>query len=88
MESWLDQVEDLLIKELKPSKLIIEDVTHEHVKHANYNPAKRHLKVEIESSIFAKKNKVDQHKIVYSLLEPYLKNKIHSIILNTQESEF
>ncbi len=87
MQNWIDVVEELLIEKLKPSKLIIDDRTHKHKDHAGHTPGKLHLKIEIDSSLFNEKTKVEQHRMVLDLLKPHFNTNLHSISLVTNPSD-
>lgn len=83
MENWIDNIEELLIKELSPSKLIIEDKSHLHKDHPTGGASKNHVKIQIDSSLFKEKSKVEQHKMVLDLLKPHLNNDLHSVSIKT-----
>lgn len=87
MKNRIDEIEELLIQKLEPTRLIIDDKTHQHLSHAEHSPTKIHLSIEIESPLFLNKNKIEQHKLVLKILKPYLKDVIHSISLSTHISE-
>lgn len=87
MTSWIDDIEELLIEKLKPSKLIIEDHTDKHKNHPGHQDSKYHVKIQISSIFFNDKTKLEQHKMVLELLKPHFKKTIHSIKLVTNPSE-
>lgn len=87
MRNRIDQIEELLIKKLEPTRLIIDDKTHLHVNHVGHDASKYHLKIEIDSPLFMNKTKLEQHKLVLDLLKPYLKDLIHSVSLETKISD-
>ncbi len=87
MTSKIDHIEELLIKKLDPTRLIIDDKTALHSKHPGHVAGKFHLKIEIESPFFSDKSKIEQHRLVFDILEPYLKEDIHSVSLNTYSSD-
>ncbi|MCH9634533.1 MAG: hypothetical protein S4CHLAM7_12860 [Chlamydiae bacterium] len=87
MSNWIDEIEELLIERLNPSKLIIEDKTHLHKNHPGHQAGKAHLKIQIHSNLFKDKSQVEQHRMVFELLKPHLKTAIHSISLVTNPSE-
>lgn len=86
MKNKIDVIEELLIKKLEPTRLIIDDKSHLHTHHLENDPAKFHLRIEIDSPIFLNKSKLEQHKLVMDLLKPYLKDLIHSVTLETKIS--
>lgn len=87
MQNWIDEIEELLIAKLRPSKLIIEDKTYLHLNHPGHTKDKNHLKIQIHSFLFKDKTKLEQHKMVMDLLKPHFKKKIHSVTLETKPSE-
>ncbi len=87
MQSWIDDIEELLIEKLKPSKLIIEDQTTLHINHPGHSKEKKHLKIQIHSFLFKDKTKLEQHKMVMDLLKPHFKKNIHSVTLETKPDE-
>lgn len=86
MKQWIDDIEELLIDKLKPSKLIIEDKTKLHLDHKGHEEGKNHLKIEVHSFLFQDKSKLEQHKMVLDLLKPHLKKNLHSVSLFTEPS--
>lgn len=86
MKSKIEHIEDLLIKKLEPTRLIIDDKTHLHLNHSGHESSKFHLKIEIDSPMFQNKTKLEQHKLVLDLLKPYLKDLIHSVSIETNIS--
>lgn len=87
MNYKIDDIEEMLINKLEPTRLIIDDKTHLHTHHAGHEASKFHLKIDIDSPFFANKSKLEQHKMVLDLLKPYLKEMIHSVSLETKISE-
>ncbi len=87
MNNRIDEIEELLIQKLEPTRLIIDDKTHQHLTHAGHSPSKIHLLIEIESPLFLNKSKIQQHQLVLKILKPYLKDVIHSVSLSTHISE-
>ena len=60
-------------------EIIIEDKTHLHLKHKNFQKNKFHLKIFIKSKELSSMSKIDSTKKIYSILELELKKYIHSI---------
>ena len=67
-------LEDSYIKDVK-----IIDNTHKHLKHNSHQKGKFHIKLEINSDILKKKNRVQSNKIIYKILNEELKTDIHSL---------
>ncbi len=60
-------------------KIIIEDKSFLHKKHAGYQEGKFHLKIEIYSKELKRLNKIESTKKIYKILDRELKKFIHSI---------
>ena len=60
-------------------EIIIEDKTHLHLKHKNFEKNKYHLKLFIKSKDLTGMSKINSTKIIYKILELELRNYIHSI---------
>ncbi|AOP33980.1 BolA family transcriptional regulator [Leptospira tipperaryensis] len=85
-----EEIRFRLSQELRPSKLEVVDFSEEHSGHAG-NPENKaegtHIKIVLISSAFLGKSKVEQHRMVYSILQPWIDAGLHAIVLETGESE-
>tara|TARA_Y100000590_G_scaffold344978_1_gene394519 strand:+ start:438 stop:698 length:261 start_codon:yes stop_codon:yes gene_type:complete len=75
-------INNIKIKLLENSfieKVIIEDKTFLHVKHASHDENKFHLKLTISSVDLKKISKLEATKKIHKILKDEIKNYIHSI---------
>ncbi len=65
-----------LIKEAFPdAEIIIDDLAGDN----------NHYSATIKSKVFAGKNRIEQHKMVYKALKGKMGNELHALALNTKE---
>mmetsp|Transcript_4842 Transcript_4842/g.9647 ORF Transcript_4842/g.9647 Transcript_4842/m.9647 type:complete len:108 (-) Transcript_4842:81-404(-) len=81
-------IETKIQNALKPSALTIQNDSAKHAGHAG-NPsedpnAETHFNVSIESSAFAGKSLVQQHRMVYDLLSEEFDQGLHALALKTK----
>ena len=77
--SRLSNIERLLVERFEPSHLLVSDFSHEH----SVKPgSESHVKVVIATELFANKNKVQRHRLVYSCLQEELNNGLHALQLH------
>ena len=62
---------------IKNVKII--DNTYKHLKHNSHQNGKFHIKLEINSEILKKTNRVQSNKVIYKILSEELKTDIHSL---------
>ena len=67
-------LEDASIKDVK-----IIDNTYKHLKHNSHQKGKFHIKIEINSYILKKMNRIQSNKVIYKILSEELKTDIHSL---------
>ena len=67
-------LEDTSIKDVK-----IIDNTYKHLKHNSHQKGKFHIKLEINSDILKKTNRVQSNQVIYKILSEELKTDIHSL---------
>ena len=60
-------------------EISIEDKTHLHLKHKNFQKNKFHIKILIKSKELSNMSKLESTKKIYQVLDFELKNYIHSI---------
>lgn len=74
-----------LVEALAPTYLSIRDDSH---KHAGHNPSAKkggtHFAITIVSDVFIGLSKVEQHKHMYKLLDPFIKQGVHALQLTTK----
>ena len=74
-----DTIKKKITNRVNINEIIIEDKTHLHLKHKNFQKNKFHLKIFIKSKELSSMSKIDSTKKIYSILELELKKYIHSI---------
>ena len=79
MINYLDKIKEKIINKLNPDKISIVDNSHLHIRHKSFNDKKFYLKFIIKSEKLKKMNKIDSHKLIYSILKDEMKDKIHAL---------
>ena len=73
------KIEIKLLKDSSIKDLKIIDNTYKHLKHNSHQKGKFHIKLEINSDILKKTNRIKSNKVIYKILSEELKNDIHSL---------
>ncbi len=79
MISFLEKVKAKINKKLNPTQILLFDNSSLHTKHKSYDAKKFHLKLVIKSEKLKNMNKIDAHKVIFSILADEMKNKIHAL---------
>tara|TARA_B100001123_G_C15081115_1_gene935684 strand:- start:638 stop:868 length:231 start_codon:yes stop_codon:yes gene_type:complete len=74
----------LKIEEIK--KLIKDSIPDAEINITDLAGDENHYSATIKSKVFAGKNKIEQHKIVYKALKGKMGNELHALALNTVEN--
>ena len=74
-----DEIKKKINKEIGPKNIILIDNSSLHKKHKSFDANKFHFKIIIESEKLKKMNKINAHKLVFSILKEEIKNKIHAL---------
>ncbi|MGB6977439.1 MAG: BolA family protein [Gammaproteobacteria bacterium] len=77
MNSSIQRIQQRLQQTLQPSVLTVEDEGHLHRGHAN--EGKGHFAITIASPLFAGKNLLQCHKMVYNALSDLMNTDIHAL---------
>ncbi|MBC8520058.1 MAG: BolA family transcriptional regulator [Gammaproteobacteria bacterium] len=77
-EERIKAIHALLSDHISPTFLEIEDNSDEHAGHKSAGGA-GHYTVHIASPLFAGKNMLQQHRLVYSAVEPLMDSEIHAL---------
>ena len=81
-------IEKKLTDEFKPSRLEIMDESARHKGHAGARPeGESHFSVEIVSSAFAGKSRIERQRMTYAALADELVDDIHALSLKTLTPE-
>lgn len=70
-----EKIKDILEKYFPNSEIIINNLG---------NSDKNYI-INIKSNLFNKKTKVDQHKMVYSILKQFIGNELHAVSIKTEK---
>ena len=73
------KIENKLLKDAYIKDVKIIDNTYKHLKHNSHQKGKYHIKLEINSEILKKTNRIQSNKIIYKILSEELKTDIHSL---------
>jgi BolA protein len=84
MGEFADRINRKLTEALTPSRLSITDDSHRHAGHAGARDGgETHFNVEIVSSAFAGKSRVERQRLVYDILAAELNERVHALALRT-----
>jgi len=65
---------------LSPTSIDLVDDSEQHRGHGGYNPAgESHFTLNIESSAFAGKNRVERQRMVYAALGTLMHERVHAL---------
>ena len=73
------KIENKLLKDNSIKDVKIIDNTYKHLKHNSHKEGKFHIKLEINSDILKKTNRIVSNKLIYKILSEELKTDIHSL---------
>ena len=79
MITFLEKVKTKINNKLKPEQILLIDNSYLHTKHKSFDSNKLHLKLIIKSKKLQNMRKIDAHKVIYSVLNEEMKNKIHAL---------
>ena len=75
MSLKLEEIKSLIKESIPDAEISIQDLVGD----------ENHYSATIKSKIFAGKNKIEQHKLVYKALKGKMGNELHALTLNTME---
>ena len=79
MMSFFSEIKEKINKKINPENIILIDNSSFHTKHKSFDPKKFHLKIIIKSEKLRALSKIDAHKVIFSILQDEMKNKIHAL---------
>ena len=79
MTTFLEEVKAKINNKLSPEHILLIDNSYLHTKHKSFDSNKFHLKLIIKSDKLKNMKKIDAHKVIFSILDNEMKNKIHSL---------
>jgi BolA family transcriptional regulator, general stress-responsive regulator len=67
---------------LAPSRLTLEDQSHQHVGHAGHDPrGESHFALTLESAAFTGKSRVERQRMVYAALGDLMQERVHALTI-------
>jgi BolA protein len=67
---------------LAPTRLELEDQSHQHIGHAGHDPrGESHFSLTIESSAFAGLTRVERQRKVYAALGDLMRERVHALTI-------
>ena len=79
MITFLEKVKAKISNKLNPEQIILIDNSNLHTKHKSFDVNKYHLKLIIKSVKLKNMRRIEAHKIIFSILNDEIKNKIHAL---------
>ena len=73
------KIENKLLNDSSIKNVKIIDNTYKHLKHNSHQKGKYHIKLEINSEILKKTDRIQSNKLIYKILSEELKTDIHSL---------
>ena len=73
------KIENKLLNDSSIKNVKIIDNTYKHLKHNSHQKGKYHIKLEINSEILKKTNRIQSNKLIYKILSEEMKTDIHSL---------
>ena len=87
MSKRIELIRQLLTQHFQPSLLEIQDDSESHSGHYDASDSEpSHLTLRISSSHFNGISKVNQHKMIYKVLDPIFKAGLHALSLDIVDS--
>lgn len=67
---------------LTPSRLALEDQSHQHIGHAGHDPrGESHFSLTIECAAFAGTSRVERQRMVYAALGDLMRERVHALTI-------
>ena len=79
MITFLEKVKAKINNKLSPEQILLIDNSYLHTKHKSFDSNKFHLKLIIKSEKLKKMEKIDAHKVIFSILSDEMKDMIHAL---------
>ena len=83
------RLEERLRARLSPTRLEVIDESFQHNGHAGSNGTGfgTHFRVRIASELFAGKNRVARHRLVYDALQDFIDQGLHALAIEAEEAQ-
>jgi len=79
MITFLEKIKAKINNKLNPEQILLIDNSYLHTKHKSFDSNKFHIKLIIKSEKLKNMKKIDAHKVIFSILNEEMKNKIHAL---------
>ena len=79
MTDFLEKIKEKINNKLNPEKILLVDNSDLHKKHKQFDSRKLNLKLIIESKSLRGMNKIEAHKIIFSILKEEMQSRIHAL---------
>ena len=74
-----ERIHEILTAAFGPTELLVKDQSHLHAGHAGARDGKGHFEVQIATSAFAGRNRIERHRMVHEALADMLRTDIHAL---------
>jgi len=79
MVDFLEELKKKIINKINPEEISLKDNSYLHKKHKSFEKSKYHLKLIIKSQKLKEVNKIEAHRLIFSILNEEMKNNIHAL---------
>jgi BolA protein len=78
-----DRITEKLTETFKPTRLAVEDESHQHAGHSGSRPGgETHYRVYIVSDAFEGKSRIERHRMVNAVLAQELAGGVHALAIH------
>ncbi len=78
----IDEIKQELIRKLSPTFCEVNDFSHEHNSHGPHVKKASHVHICLQADILKGKTRIQQHQLVYKILDPFFVQGLHAVELN------
>ena len=79
MITFLEEVKKKFNNKLNQEQILLIDNSSLHSKHKSFDSEKFHIKLIIKSEKLKNMGRVEAHKVIFSILNNEMKNRIHAL---------
>jgi BolA protein len=87
VRSRIERIRELLMRELSPTRLDVEDESHRHRGHEGAKDGRGHFRVHIVAAAFSGKPALARHRMVYTALGDMMTTDIHALAMDARAPE-
>jgi BolA family transcriptional regulator, general stress-responsive regulator len=81
----IEAIKQCLVAALSPTHLDVRDDSAKHIGHIGAAGGAGHYAIVIRSPLFAGKNQIARHRLVYDALKELMPSEIHALQLDTRD---